>query len=84
MKAAREYYREGFNQLKLGTACSVRAVRAIPAVLREKRDNAREKSEVRKREKAAEKRRKWEEKAKGGEASEEPAAGAGAEAAAAE
>lgn len=64
MKAAKAYYKEGFNQLKLGTACSLRAVKAIPAVLREKREGMREKSEVKKREKAAEKKRKWEEKAK--------------------
>lgn len=64
MKAAKAYYKEGFNQLKLGTACALRSVKAIPAVLREKREGMREKEEVRKRERAAEKKRKWEEKAK--------------------
>jgi hypothetical protein len=56
MKAAKAYYKEGFNQLRLGTACSFRAIRAIPAVLKEKREGMREKNEVKKREKAAEKK----------------------------
>jgi hypothetical protein len=64
MQAAKAYYKEGFHQLRLGAACSVRAVKAIPAVLREKRENSRAKSDVRKREKVAEQKKKWEEKAK--------------------
>ena len=64
VQAAKAYFRESATQLKLGVKCSVRAMRAIPAVVREKREGRREKAEVKKREKAAEKKRKWEEKVK--------------------
>ena len=64
VQAAKAYFRESANQLKLGVGCSIRAMKAIPAVVREKREERRERAEVRKREKAAEKKREWEEKAK--------------------
>ena len=60
----------------------MRAVKAIPAVLREKRENVRARHETRTREMAQEKRRKWEEKAKASE--EAPPAAAGEAPAAAE
>ena len=50
--------------MKLGMKCSVRAMRAIPAVLREKREGTRERAQVRRREIAAAKKKKWEEKVK--------------------
>ena len=49
-------------------------MRAIPAVLREKRGNSREKGEVKKREQDELRRKKLEEKLKASEGTVEPAA----------
>jgi len=76
-QAAKEHFSEGFKQLKLGMGCAARVMKAVPAVFREKRDGRREKTEVRKRERAAEKKRVLEEKIKkteGDDEEETPAA----------
>jgi hypothetical protein len=52
--------------------CMVRSVKALPAVVREKREAARQKSDHKKREKAEEKKRIWEDKVKTAEEAKLP------------
>jgi hypothetical protein len=72
--AAKEHFKIASHNFKEGCVCGWAAVRAIPAVLREKRGNSREKGEVKKREQDELRRKKLEEKLKASEGAVEPAA----------
>jgi hypothetical protein len=74
IQAAKEHLKNAGVSFKAGLVCGWQAVRAGPAVIREKREQQREKAEVKKREKVAGTRRLLEEKVKKAtEASEEEA-----------
>jgi hypothetical protein len=72
--AAKEHFKIAGNNFKEGCVCGWAAVRAVPAVLWEKRENSREKGEAKKREQDELRRKKLEERLKASEGSVEPAA----------
>ncbi|CZR53249.1 uncharacterized protein PAC_03127 [Phialocephala subalpina] len=63
-EAAKEHFKNAGKNLKEGSKHAWLAIKAGPAVLKEKQEKAREKKEEKDRQKAEEKKRLWEEKAK--------------------
>lgn len=56
----KQHLREGWKHLKEGMACYGRAVKAVPSVLRERRNGVRDKKMVKRQEEAEKKRKKLE------------------------
>jgi hypothetical protein len=58
---ARTHFKEAGRHLGLGVKKSFTSFKAVPAMLKEKREATRQRAEARKRERVMEKKKKWEE-----------------------
>lgn len=61
MTEARTHFKEAGRHLGLGVKKSFTSFKAVPAMLKEKREATRQRAEARKRERVMEKKKKWEE-----------------------